>query len=100
MPQLNLFGFKHFSVNLVFVFVKNHVSGVIIWVLLICQLTPFFMLAPNIDFHFVRERVAANRLAIKFISTKDQIADGFTKALPVKGLLEFCRNLNLSRALD
>jgi hypothetical protein len=54
----------------------------------------------EIDFHFVRERVAENRLAIKFISTKDQIADGFTKALPVKGLLEFCRNLNLSRALD
>jgi hypothetical protein len=54
----------------------------------------------EIDFHFVCERVAENRLAIKFISTKDQIADGFTKALPVKGLLEFCRNLNLSRALD
>ncbi|XP_071683600.1 uncharacterized protein [Lolium perenne] len=30
----------------------------------------------EIDYHFVRERVANNRLAIKFISTKDQIADG------------------------
>jgi hypothetical protein len=40
--------------------------------------------------------VADNRLAIKFISTKDQVADGFTKALPVKGLQEFRRNLNLS----
>jgi histone deacetylase 1/2 len=54
----------------------------------------------EIDYHFVRERVANNRLAIKFISTKDQIADGFTKALPVKSLDEFKRNLNLSRALD
>jgi histone deacetylase 1/2 len=54
----------------------------------------------EIDYHFVRERVAANRLAIKFISSKDQIADGFTKALPVKNLDEFKRNLNLSRALD
>jgi hypothetical protein len=40
----------------------------------------------EIDYHLVRERVADNRLAIKFISTKDQVADGFTKALPVKGL--------------
>jgi hypothetical protein len=58
----------------------------------------------EIDYHFVHEHVAENRLDIKFdikfISTKDQIADGFTKALPVKGLDEFKRNLNLSRALD
>jgi histone deacetylase 1/2 len=54
----------------------------------------------EIDYHFVRECVAQNRLAIKFISTKDQVADGFTKALPDKGLQEFKRNLNLSRALD
>jgi hypothetical protein len=36
-------------------------------------------------------------LDIKFISTKDQLADGFTKILPVKILAEFKRNLNLSR---
>jgi hypothetical protein len=54
----------------------------------------------EIDYHFVRERVAENHLAIKFISSKDQIADGFTKALPIKNLDEFKRNLNLSRALD
>jgi histone deacetylase 1/2 len=54
----------------------------------------------EIDFHFVRERVADNRLDIKFISSKDQLADGFTKPLPVKSLDEFKRNLNLSRGLD
>lgn len=54
----------------------------------------------EIDYHFVRERVAHNRLDIKFISTKDQIADEFTKTLPVKSLDEFKRNINLSRALD
>jgi histone deacetylase 1/2 len=54
----------------------------------------------EIDFHFVRERVAENRLAIKFVSSKDQVVDGFTKALPVRGLLEFRRNLNLLRSLD
>ena len=51
----------------------------------------------EIDYHFVRERVANNSLAIKFISSKDQLADGFTKALPVKSLHEFRRNLNLSQ---
>jgi histone deacetylase 1/2 len=38
----------------------------------------------GIDFYFVRERVAAKKLAIKFISSKDQIADGFTKALSIQ----------------
>jgi histone deacetylase 1/2 len=50
----------------------------------------------EIDFHFVRERVARKLLEIKFISSKDQLADGFTKALPVKTFEEFKRNLNLS----
>jgi histone deacetylase 1/2 len=54
----------------------------------------------EIDFHFIRERVAKNRLAIHFISSKDQVADGFTKALPVKKLDEFKRNLNLLKGLD
>jgi histone deacetylase 1/2 len=50
----------------------------------------------EIDFHFVRERVASKQIEIKFISSKDQVADGFTKALPVKNFEEFKRNLNLS----
>jgi hypothetical protein len=54
----------------------------------------------EIDFHFVRERVTENLLDIKFISNKEQVADGFTKALPVKKLDEFKRNLNLSTGLD
>jgi histone deacetylase 1/2 len=49
----------------------------------------------EIDFHFVRERVANNQLVIRFVSSKDQVADGFTKALPVNKLDEFKRNLNL-----
>jgi hypothetical protein len=54
----------------------------------------------EIDFHFIRERVANQKLVIRFISSKDQIAYGFTKALPVKKLDEFKRNLNLSKGSD
>jgi hypothetical protein len=54
----------------------------------------------EIDYHFVRERVARKLLNIRFISSKDQIADGFTKTLAVKDLDAFKRNLNLSRGLD
>jgi hypothetical protein len=54
----------------------------------------------EIDFHFVRERVADNLLNIKFISSKDQVADGFTKALPARKLDEFKRNLNLVQGSD
>jgi hypothetical protein len=50
----------------------------------------------EIDYHFVRERVASKLLDIKYISNKDQVADGFTKSLPVNLLDEFRRNLNLT----
>ena len=49
----------------------------------------------EIDFHFVPERVAAKKLEIRFIPSKDQVADGFTKALPAKPFEEFKRNLNI-----
>ena len=49
----------------------------------------------KIDFHFVRERVAQKMLEIRFIPSKDQIADGFSKALPVTLLENFRRNLNI-----
>ena len=49
----------------------------------------------EIDFHFVRERVAAKKLEIRFIPSKDQVADGFTKALSARPFEEFKSNLNL-----
>jgi histone deacetylase 1/2 len=54
----------------------------------------------EVDFNFVRERAANKMLDIRFISSKDQVADGFTKALAVKDLIEFRRNLNLSAGCD
>jgi hypothetical protein len=40
----------------------------------------------EIDYHFIRERVANNHLDIKSIFTKDQVANGFTKTLAAKQL--------------
>jgi hypothetical protein len=48
----------------------------------------------EVDFHFVRERVTQKLLQIKFISSKVQLADIFTKPLPLT-MFEGCRcNLN------
>ena len=49
----------------------------------------------EIDFHFVRERVAHKLLDIRFINSSDQLADGFTKAIPAVKLRVFRSNLNL-----
>jgi len=49
----------------------------------------------EIDFHFVRERVAQKLLDIRFINSGDQLADGFTKAISTQKMREFRFNLNL-----
>lgn len=49
----------------------------------------------EIDFHFVRERVAQKLLSIRFINSADQLADGFTKPLTLVKLVQFRNNLNL-----
>ena len=53
----------------------------------------------EIDYHFVRETVASKELEIRFVPSKDQVADGFTKALATGPFEEFKHNLNL-RSLD
>jgi histone deacetylase 1/2 len=49
----------------------------------------------EIDFHFVRERVAAGELDVRFISSNDQLADVFTKQATRQMLDRFKTNLNL-----
>jgi hypothetical protein len=51
----------------------------------------------ELDYHFVRERVARKLLQIDFISSGDQIADGFTKPISVRKLENFRYNLNLAQ---
>jgi hypothetical protein len=49
----------------------------------------------EIDFHFVRERVAQKLLDIRFLPSCDQLADGFTKPLSTTKMKDFRVNLNL-----
>jgi hypothetical protein len=51
----------------------------------------------EVDYHFVRKRVSRKLLDIRFISTHDQVADGFTKPLSSQKLLQFHVHLNLRR---
>ena len=51
----------------------------------------------EIDFHFVRERVAEKALQIRFVSTNDQLADGLTKPITAQQLRRLCNDLNLGR---
>ena len=53
----------------------------------------------EIDYHFVREQVNLKQLDVRFISTADQVAYGFTKALSVRQLNLFRNNLNLQERL-
>jgi hypothetical protein len=51
----------------------------------------------EVNYHFVREHVARKQLEIRFISTNDQVMDGFTKALSLQKFTSFQHNLNLGR---
>jgi Reverse transcriptase (RNA-dependent DNA polymerase) len=49
----------------------------------------------EIDYHFVRERVVSNKLLVKFVCSKDQIADCMTKPLPLPHFHSLRRKLNV-----
>jgi hypothetical protein len=53
----------------------------------------------EVDYHIVRGHGQKKLLDVRFISTNDQVADGFTKALSHGHLLEFQHNLNLLQLL-
>jgi hypothetical protein len=51
----------------------------------------------EIDFHFVRERVARKLLDVRLVATNDQVVDGFMKPQTEKKLISFRNNLNLCK---
>ena len=99
MLHLNCFGLKHWFENLAFLSGNIHVYGVITLVLLIYLqiLSSTHEQSTLSYYHFVREIVASKITGLKFISTKDQVADCFPKTLIVKDLDEFKHNLNISK---
>jgi hypothetical protein len=54
----------------------------------------------EVDYHCIRERVAQKFLEVRPISTKDKVADGFTKPLMSRLLNQFKNNLNMSDSCD
>jgi hypothetical protein len=51
----------------------------------------------EMDYYFVRERVAKGLLHIDYVPSSNQVAHGFTKALPVRFYKNFKHNLNLTK---
>jgi hypothetical protein len=49
----------------------------------------------EIDYYFVRERIAKGLLCIDYVPSGDQVADRFTKALAIRPYENFKYNLNL-----
>jgi histone deacetylase 1/2 len=49
----------------------------------------------EVDFHFVRVKVALGALEVRFVSSADQIADAFTKPVTKQMLQKLRTNLNL-----
>jgi hypothetical protein len=54
----------------------------------------------EVDYHFVRERVAQKLLEVRPISTKDQVAGGFTKPLMMRLLEHFKGSLSMANSHD
>lgn len=54
----------------------------------------------EVDFHFVREKVVMGALDVHFISSNDQIDDGFTKPFTRHMLNHMKHNLNLASVLE
>ena len=88
--------------NWEFHIIKLPVSGVIILEPNICQRILCFMLGQSIlklTITLSGSNINLKQLDVRFISTADQVADGFIKALSVRQLNLFRNNLNLQERL-
>jgi len=96
MPLPNYYGFNLFFVILVSSSLLLLSYGVTTLEQLIWQQIQFFMLEHvEIDFHFVRDHVAAKTLQILFIPSKEQIADVLTKPIVSNRFQWVCSKLNV-----
>jgi hypothetical protein len=51
----------------------------------------------EVDYHFIHDQVMQCKLDVRFISTHNQLTDGFTKSVPQQRFSDFCNNLNLDK---
>jgi histone deacetylase 1/2 len=49
----------------------------------------------EVDYHFIRDRVANKEIQVRFISSKDQLADVLTKPLPLVSFASFRSKLQV-----
>jgi hypothetical protein len=49
----------------------------------------------EVDYHFIRERVASKQLDVRIITSKDQLADIMTRPLPGPAFSKITNNLNM-----
>jgi hypothetical protein len=49
----------------------------------------------EVDYHFIRDRVAKKEIQVRFISSKDQLVDVFTKPLPLVSFASFRSKLQV-----
>ena len=49
----------------------------------------------DIRHHFICEHVASKEVNLRYVSTKDMLADMFTKQLPCKAFEQFCDTLGV-----
>ena len=50
----------------------------------------------ELRYHFIRDQVITSTIEVKFCSTKDQVADGLTKALSYASFMKFQGNVGVS----
>ena len=48
-----------------------------------------------IKYHFLREKVAEKNIRVEYVSTKEQVADIFTKPLPREAFEYLCQRLGV-----
>ena len=97
MPPLRSYGFNLSSLNWEWNPPHHRFYGVITLVPHTSQLILYLTRTKHIeiDVHFVRDLVSAKALSIRFISSKDQIADTFTKPLATAKFIFLRANLNV-----
>ena len=54
----------------------------------------------QLRYHYIREQIAEERIEVKYVSTEDQLADIFTKALPGPKFIEMRERIGVTKLSD